>query len=46
MARIWYNFRYRLASWIVGFDVLDEVDSAYEAGVNYGRSVRYGNDPL
>ena len=43
----WYQFRYWLASKIVGMDILNEIDAAYEAGRQWGkieRSNRLPND--
>ena len=36
----WLEFRYRLASWIVGFNINGEVEAAYEAGRQWGKIER------
>ena len=36
----WLAFRYRLASWIVGFNINGEVEAAYEAGRQWGKIER------
>jgi hypothetical protein len=34
----WHRFRYWLASKIVGMDIIKEVDAAYEAGRQWGKT--------
>jgi len=41
----WYTFRYRLASKIVGMDILNEIDAAYEAGRRVGKVEEFGFPP-
>jgi hypothetical protein len=36
----WMKFRYRLASWIVRFNIEEEVEAAYDAGLQWGRAER------
>lgn len=36
----WLEFRYRLASLIVGFNINGEVEAAYEAGRQWGKIER------
>lgn len=37
-------FRLWLASKIAGFNVLEEIDAAYEAGAFYGKTQRFTGD--
>ena len=37
----WTHIRFWIAGKIVGMDILDVVDSAYEAGREYGKTERW-----
>lgn len=41
----WHTFRYWLASKIVGMDILNEIDAAYEAGLQWGKIERNNRLP-
>lgn len=41
----WFEFRYWLAGKIVGLNIIGEIDAAYEAGREYGRTERWGYSP-
>jgi hypothetical protein len=41
MMEWFYKLRWRIAGLIIGFNLEDEIDSAYEAGRVYGRSQRF-----
>lgn len=45
IGHFWRQARYWLAGKIVGLDILGEVDAAYEAGREWGRTERWGRSP-
>ena len=42
ISHAWRQIRFWIAGKIVGMDILDEVDEAYEAGREWGRTERFG----
>jgi hypothetical protein len=42
IGHFWSQVRYWIAGKIVGLDILDEVNSAYESGREWGRTERWG----
>jgi hypothetical protein len=41
MMEWWYVFRWWFAGKIVGLDLHDEIDAAYNAGMEYGQAKRF-----
>lgn len=41
----WEHIRFWIAGKIVGMDIIGEVDAAYEAGREYGKTERWGYSP-